>query len=101
MNNARFFQALASNLKQPQWIAVILSLGFHGALFAAGPSFSSLNMNALGGDLPEAERRQVPLIELTPEEQSRLPIFPASPTICRPRETTRFSCFRHRGRACP
>jgi hypothetical protein len=79
MGNAKFLQALAGNLKQPQWIAVILSLGFHGALFAAGPSFSSLNMNALGGDLPEAERRQVPLIELTPEEQSRLPDFSSFP----------------------
>jgi len=79
MNNGRFLRDLGGQLKQPQWIAVILSLGFHGVLFAAGPSFSSLNMNALGGDLPEAERRQVPLIELTPEEQSRLPDFSSSP----------------------
>jgi hypothetical protein len=61
--------------RQPQWIAVFLSVGFHGALFAAGPSFSSLNMAALGGNVPEQERREVPLIELTPEEQSRLPDF--------------------------
>ncbi len=78
MSSSRFLQQLAFKLRQPQWIAVILSLGFHGALFAAGPSFSSLNMNALGGNIPEQERRQVPLIELTPEEQSRLPDFSGS-----------------------
>jgi hypothetical protein len=69
------FKAL---MRQPQWVAVFLSVGFHGALFAAGPSFSSLNMSALGGDAPEVERREVPLVELTPEEQSRLPDFSSS-----------------------
>jgi hypothetical protein len=101
MNNARFFQALASNLKQPQWIAVILSLGFHGALFAAGPSFSSLNMNALGGDLPEAERRQVPLIELTPEEQSRLPDFSSFPYDLSAQGNDPFQLFPPSGSSLP
>jgi hypothetical protein len=64
--------------RQPQWIAVFLSVGFHGALFAASPSFSSLNMAALGGNVPQPERREVPLIELTPEEQNRLPDFSSS-----------------------
>ncbi|MGB5972373.1 MAG: hypothetical protein WBG38_03585 [Nodosilinea sp.] len=69
---------LFTTLRQPQWIAAIVSLGFHGALFAAGPSFSSLNMTALGGNSPELEERRVPLIELTSEEQDRLPDFSAS-----------------------
>ncbi|WP_155523582.1 hypothetical protein [Nodosilinea nodulosa] len=70
---------LLITFRQPQWIAAIVSLGFHGALFAASPSFSSLNMAALGGTSPELEERRVPLIELTPEEQNRLPNFSASP----------------------
>lgn len=95
------WQHLAATLKRPQWIAVILSLGFHGALFAAGPSFSSLNMNALGGDLPEQERRQVPLIELTPEEQSRLPDFSSSPYALFPEDGTPFGLFPPSGSSLP
>ncbi|WP_156119895.1 hypothetical protein [Leptolyngbya sp. KIOST-1] len=68
---------MLTTLRQPQWIAAIASLGFHGALFAAGPSFSSLNMTALGGQTPELEERRVPLIELTAEEQNRIPDFSA------------------------
>jgi hypothetical protein len=70
---------LLTTLRRPQWIAAIVSLSFHGALFAAGPSFSSLNTTALGGNNPELEERRVPLIELSAEEQSRLPDFSASP----------------------
>lgn len=70
---------LLSVVRQPQWIAAILSVGFHGVLFAVGPTFSSLNMAALGGDLSiKDNQRQVPLIELTPEEQARLPDFSGS-----------------------
>jgi hypothetical protein len=72
------FQTLLTTLRQPQWIAALLSVGVHGVLFAAGPSFSSLNMTALGGSEPSLEERRVPLIELTPEEQGRLPDFSAS-----------------------
>ncbi|MGB3200046.1 MAG: hypothetical protein WBA99_04035 [Nodosilinea sp.] len=68
---------LLTTLRQPQWIAAIVSLGVHGALFAAGPSFSSLNATNLGGSSSELEERRVPLIELTPEEQGRLPDFSA------------------------
>lgn len=68
---------LLTTLRQPQWIAAIVSLGVHGALFAAGPSFSSLNATNLGGGSPELEERRVPLIELTPDEQGRLPDFSA------------------------
>ena len=72
--NPRLNQLLKT-ARQPQWIAAFLSVGFHVVLFAAGPSFSSLGAAALGGSDPEGEARQVPLLELTPEEQSRLPDF--------------------------
>ena len=101
MNNIQFLQRLGLTLKQPQWVAVILSLGFHGALFAAGPSFSSLNMNALGGNVPESERRQVPLIELTPEEQSRLPDFSGSSYSLFSDQSDSFELFPPSGSSLP
>jgi hypothetical protein len=75
LKNNQLIGRMSGTLRQPQWIAVIASVGFHGALFAVGPSFSSLNMAALGGNAPQLEERRVPLIELTAEEQSRLPDF--------------------------
>jgi hypothetical protein len=76
--NSTWATRLPAALRQPQWVAAIVSLGFHGVLFAAGPSFSSLQEVAtLGGATDEAARR-VPLIELTAEEQSRLPDFSSS-----------------------
>jgi hypothetical protein len=76
--NSTWANRLPVALRQPQWVAAIVSLGFHGVLFAAGPSFSSLQEAAtLGGATDEAARR-VPLIELTAEEQSRLPDFSSS-----------------------
>ncbi|WOD38029.1 hypothetical protein [Nodosilinea sp. E11] len=66
---------LLKTVRQPQWIAAGLSIGFHVVLFAAGPSFSSLNVAGLGENEPNAEERQVPLIELSPDEQGRLPDF--------------------------
>ena len=101
MDKAIFFRQLGRQLRQPQWIAVILSLGFHGVLFAAGPSFSSLNMNALGGNIPEQERRQVPLIELTPEEQSRLPDFSNSAYSLFPDQANPFELFPPSGSSLP
>ncbi|MBW4482622.1 MAG: hypothetical protein KME14_08770 [Tildeniella torsiva UHER 1998/13D] len=77
LSNAPRFNQLAKTVRQPQWIAALLSLGFHVVLFAAGPSFSSLNASALGESDPNSEERRVPLIELTPEEQNRLPDFSA------------------------
>ncbi|TVQ07559.1 MAG: hypothetical protein EA368_13865 [Leptolyngbya sp. DLM2.Bin27] len=68
-------QQLLKTARQPQWIAAFLSVGFHVVLFAAGPSVSGLSVAALGGSDPEGEARQVPLLELSPEEQSRLPDF--------------------------
>lgn len=62
-------------LLRPPLLTGILSVGIHGLLFAAGPQFSSLNLNALADPNADAEQRQVPLIELSPQEQSRLPDF--------------------------
>jgi hypothetical protein len=71
------FQFWTGLLRQPASIATLISLGFHGVLFGAAPGFSSLNMAALGGT-DEQQQRTVPLIELSPEEQSRLPDFSSS-----------------------
>lgn len=63
-------------LRQPQWVAAIVSVGFHGALFAAGPSFSTLQgMASESAGFGEGVERRVPMVELTPEEQARLPDF--------------------------
>jgi hypothetical protein len=63
---------------QPSWLAGILSVGFHGVLFAAGPSFPSLGFNGLTEPERAAEKRNVPLVELSPAEQQRLPDFDQS-----------------------
>ncbi len=74
--NPAVLKGLPTVLRQPQWIAAIASVGFHGALFAVGPSFSTLQGIALGASgQGEEEARRVPMIELTAEEQSRLPDF--------------------------
>lgn len=92
---------LLTTIRQPQWIAAIVSLGFHGVLFAAGPSFSSLNMTALGGSDPELEERRVPLIELTAEEQSRLPDFSAPSSLFPSSDDDLFSLFPPSGDSLP
>lgn len=74
--NPAALKGIPAALRQPQWVAVMASVGFHGALFAVGPSFSNMQGMALGapgfGDTVE---RRVPMVELTAEEQSRLPNF--------------------------
>lgn len=62
-------------LRSPQGIAVVASLGLHGALFAAGPSFSRLQDGPISSNSFDEAERRVPLVELTAEEQSRLPNF--------------------------
>ncbi|MBW4463291.1 MAG: hypothetical protein KME47_24080 [Nodosilinea sp. WJT8-NPBG4] len=74
-SNSPRFNQLLKTARRPQWIAALLSLGFHVVLFAAGPSFSSLSATAMGEGDSSSEERRVPLIELTPEEQNRLPDF--------------------------
>lgn len=92
---------LITTFRKPQWIAALVSLGFHGVLFAAGPSFSSLNMTALGGSDPELEERRVPLIELTAEEQSRLPDFSPSSSLFPSNDDDLFSLFPPSGDSLP
>ena len=60
---------------RPSWLAGAISIGFHSVLFAAGPTFPSLGFNQLVEPELTAERRNVPLVELTPAEQQRLPDF--------------------------
>lgn len=74
-------QAFKSSARWRQWIlnppllGGIISLGAHGILFAAGPTFSALNLDTLSQPDPIAEARRVPLVALSPEEQQRLPDF--------------------------
>ncbi|NER83252.1 MAG: hypothetical protein F6K42_27610 [Leptolyngbya sp. SIO1D8] len=63
---------------RPSWLAGIISIGFHGGMFAAGPTFSGLNFGNMAESDLIAENRQVPLVELTLEEQQRLPDFSQS-----------------------
>lgn len=63
------------NWLNPSLLAGVISVGFHGVLFAAGPSFPNLGFNGLVEPELEAERRNVPLVELSEAEQARLPDF--------------------------
>ncbi|MDB9525814.1 hypothetical protein PN498_07440 [Oscillatoria sp. CS-180] len=62
----------------PSWLAGAISIGFHSVLFAASPTFQGLAFNDLIQPEPEAEQRDVPLIELSAAEQQRLPDFSGS-----------------------
>ncbi|PSN17272.1 hypothetical protein C7271_18610, partial [filamentous cyanobacterium CCP5] len=67
-------QALLQAVGQPPWIAAAISVGFHGILFASGVSFASLDGETLGSG-GGSDPVEVPLIELTPDEQAKLPAF--------------------------
>ncbi|QQE64006.1 hypothetical protein GFS31_06780 [Leptolyngbya sp. BL0902] len=73
--NPAALKGIPAVLRQPQWIAAIASVGFHGALFAVGPSFANLQSMAMGAPGNREAERRVPIIELSAEEQSRLPDF--------------------------
>lgn len=62
-------------LLHPSWLAGIISVGFHSALFASGPTFNGLDFSASVEPELADSRRQVPLIELSPAEQQQLPDF--------------------------
>ncbi|MBD1917510.1 MULTISPECIES: hypothetical protein [Cyanophyceae] len=98
--NAPRLNQLIKTARQPQWIAALLSLGFHVVLFAAGPSFSSLSATAMGESDSDSEERRVPLIELTPEEQNRLPDF-STPAYSLDGEDDLFSLFPPSGNSLP
>ncbi|MGB3292036.1 MAG: hypothetical protein WBB01_03470 [Phormidesmis sp.] len=71
----------------PTGIAVLLSVGAHAGLLAVGPrtnfSFAALSQAAQEAD---AKETIVPLVQLTPAEQSRLPNF-AQPRLQPPSAT--------------
>jgi hypothetical protein len=100
LSNTPRLNQILTTIRQPQWIAALLSLGLHVVLFAAGPSFSSLNASALGESDPDSEERRVPLIELTPEEQNRLPDFSA-PAYSLDSNDDLFSLFPPSGNSLP
>jgi hypothetical protein len=67
-------------LKNSSGIAIVASLAAHGLFFAFGPVFSKVSFAAFTnpelGDL--TEERTVPLVQLSPAEQNRLPNFSAA-----------------------
>ena len=66
---------LLQTFRQPTWLAVFTSAGIHGALFAASPSLSSSALTSWTNPAAWNRPHTVPLVELTPEEQGRLPNF--------------------------
>ena len=66
---------LLKTFRQPTWLAVFTSAAMHGALFATSPGFSSSGLISLANPGDFNRPHTVPLIELTAEEQSRLPSF--------------------------
>jgi hypothetical protein len=73
MASLGFFKSLLTALSQPSGIAAIASIGVHGVLFVASPTLESIGLAALSDPSPRDSERTVPLLELTPEEQARLP----------------------------
>jgi hypothetical protein len=60
---------LRQNLRQPTWIATIASVGIHGVLWIVLPFLPIAASKPEEPDIP----RSVSLLELTPQEESRLP----------------------------
>jgi hypothetical protein len=71
MSNAPIIQNFAKNLRQPAWIASLASIGIHGLLWAVLPI---LPLSSKPAELEE-KRRTVQLVELTPEDLSKVPQF--------------------------
>lgn len=69
MSQPSFLQNLAQTLRQPTWIGTLASVGVHGLLWVILPVLP------ISSNTPEQERRTVQLVELTPEELSRVPQF--------------------------
>jgi hypothetical protein len=64
-------QEFPQNLRKPAWIATIASVGVHVVLWIVLPILPLESREAEEPDIP----RPVGLVELTPEEQSRIPDF--------------------------
>ncbi|MEM0978965.1 MAG: hypothetical protein AAGH78_01690 [Cyanobacteria bacterium P01_H01_bin.58] len=60
------------------YLAAAISVGFHGVLFASGPTFPELTFDGVDDQIAAQNPRQVPLLELTAAEQQRLPDFSRS-----------------------
>lgn len=71
-------KSLLSTLRQPTFIAVLTSVGIHGVLFAASPTFSSIGLTSLAKPDELGTPTEVPMVQLTPAEQGRLPDFSLS-----------------------
>ncbi|MFE4107654.1 energy transducer TonB family protein [Almyronema epifaneia] len=71
---------LLAPLRQPTGIAAAVSVGIHGILFAASPHFTSFSLASLAEPEALSDERTVPLVELSPAEQQRLPDF-SNPTF--------------------
>lgn len=68
-------QSLLQTVGKPPWIAALISVSVHGVLFAFGAPFSSLGVEALGRSEGSSDPQEVSLIELSPDEQAKLPAF--------------------------
>jgi outer membrane biosynthesis protein TonB len=85
MASSKQFGNLSSALKQrmqgiwrnPSAVSAIASLGFHGLLFVALPLLPYAALKAREPEIQEP----VEMVELTPEEQKRLPNFSTLPPI--------------------
>lgn len=70
---------LYQNLRHPTWISTIASIGIHGILGIVLPFLPQASSRLTEPGIP----RPVSLVELTPEQQSRLPDF-STPQISLP-----------------
>ncbi len=75
--SATFQQKLQEMRHSPSAISALASLGLHGLIFLALPL---LSYTAVQPEEPEI-RRPVEVVELTPDEQKRLPDFSSLPPI--------------------
>lgn len=75
--SATFQQKLQEMRHSPSAISALASLGLHGLLFLALPLFTFTQVRP---EEPEI-RRPVEVVELTPDEQKRLPDFSTLPPI--------------------
>ncbi|MBF2074310.1 MAG: energy transducer TonB [Synechococcales cyanobacterium C42_A2020_086] len=70
-------QKVQEILKNPSAVAAIASLGAHGLLFLALPLLPSAGLKATEPEI----KQSVAMVELTPEEQQRLPDFSTLPPL--------------------
>ncbi|MEM9904433.1 MAG: hypothetical protein AAF921_05340 [Cyanobacteria bacterium P01_D01_bin.44] len=77
MKTPSFLKPALAAFKAPYGIAVLASVGVHGVLFAFGPN-NQMSLASFGDSNGPDEERTVPLVQLSPAEQSRLPNFSRS-----------------------